>query len=182
MPLVGPFVLHFLPSYERPCLGRMGPASRAFVLQKLGFGWRRSGLRGRPANRRWGHSDWRVTWCEHMYCYYSIAAAVRPIPPTYTTRALRRCLWCQYNRRVRARSSVDRAPASGAGCGSSSLPGRTRIWLRDSNRALITKRLIAPLHASGRSMDVNMRQQTEEAFYAHDRRVYSELRAKGLAA
>ena len=121
------FCFAFSTSYERPCLGRMGPASRAFVLQKLGFGWRRSGLRGRPANRRWGHSDWRVTWCEHMYCYYSIAAAVRPIPPTYTTRALRRCLWCQYNRRVRARSSVDRAPASGAGCGSSSLPGRTRI-------------------------------------------------------
>ena len=77
---------------------------------------------GKPDSGPFGLARHLVRTCV-LYC--SIAAAVRPVPPTHTTRTLPAGPRGQYNRRVRARSSVDRAPASGAGCGSSSLPGRT---------------------------------------------------------
>ena len=61
-----------------------------------------------------------------------------------------------------ARSSVDRAPASGAGCGSSSLPGRTTVAIFLLVRDLITRRRIA--HAERRQVSTKILRAVNRGF------------------
>ena len=133
------FVLHFLLLCELPCPGRLGPASRAFVLQKLGLG---GGVPVSEASRQTGLGAIRpgappiANTCTNIIALRQRCDQFHPI---HTTRALPAGPRCQYNRRVRARSSVDRAPASGAGCGSSSLPGRTSALMRFARASQYTR-------------------------------------------